>query len=108
MSFLNVHDRFYVGFSKADNDIVQEIMSLLCEELRIDYTLPSSFLVGNDSSENIVEKSEFVLFFLSSNTLKDRCVEWVYELCNNLNKRMIPIKIEQCDTWFLGSRRCIF
>lgn len=104
MSFLNVQDRFYVCFSKADNDIVQDIMSLLCEELRIDYTLPSSFLVGNDSVETIVEKSEFVLFFLSRNTLEDRCVEWVYEFCNNLNKRMIPIKIEQCDTWIFRSR----
>lgn len=104
MSFLNIQDRFYVCFSKADNDIVQEIMSLLCEELRINYTLPSSFLVGNNSVETIVEKSEFVLFFLSRNTLEDGYVEWVYELCNNLNKRIIPIKIEQCDTWNFRSR----
>lgn len=99
MDLIEAQNSFYVCYAKDDEQLAVTIIGEIAEDLDIRYGLWQYHLIGDESVyfESVVvpsvEKAGFVLLLLSRSSENDELVIKTQELCHNLNKRLIPVKI---------------
>lgn len=100
MSQTKIQSVCFVCYAKVDEQKAQSVFEEINSTLEINYVLWSYRMVGDVDVyyEQVVapaiEKADFVLFLLTKEIENDELARRVYSYCHNLNKSMIPLKID--------------
>lgn len=100
MEKISVQNKFFVCYAKAYENLATNIIGEISENLGINYSLWSYAEVDDVDSyfeytvAPILDIAEFVLFIVNNSVEQDEMVMKVYKYCNNLNKSMVPVRVE--------------
>lgn len=100
MDKIDMQNKFFVCYAKADEKLANSIVDEISKYLEIDYTLWSYAKVDDVDAyfeaniAPVIDNCDFVLFFISGSVDQDEMVKKVYRYCNNLNKSMVPVKVD--------------
>lgn len=99
MDLIETQKSFYVSYAKDDELLAVSVIGEIADELDIRYGLWQYHLISDTSLyfDNVVTSAVgnagFVVLLLSKSSEGDELVRKTQELCRNLNKRLIPLKI---------------
>ena len=100
MEKVNVQDKFFVCYASDMEELAKSVIAEINSTLETNYVLWERHTVGDVDVfyekvvEPAIEQADFVLFMLSKNIEADELANQVQTYCHNINKSIIPLKIE--------------
>ena len=101
MEKVNIQEKFLVCYAKDVESLAMSVFKEINSTLEINYVLWSYGMVGDSDVyfekviEPAIDKADFVLFMLSKKVERDELAIKVHTYCHNVNKSLIPLKIEK-------------
>lgn len=101
MDKVNVQDKFFVCYASDMEELAKSVMDEINSTLETSYVLWERHVLGDIDVfyekvvEPAIEQAGFVLFMLSKNIEADELAIRVQTYCHNINKSIIPLKIEK-------------
>lgn len=100
MERIDIQNKFFVCYAKSDEVLAQKVMDEISKYLEISYTLWSYAAVHDVDSffetnvVPIIDNVDFVLLLASNSVEQDDLALKVFRYCFNLNKSLIPVKVD--------------
>lgn len=100
MEKIDIQNKFLVCYAKLDEKLANAVVNEISKYLEVSYSLWSYAVVTDVDAYfeaivvPIIDNADFVLLFLSGSVEQDEMVMKVYRYCNNLNKSIVPVKVD--------------
>ncbi len=100
MEKIDIQNKFFVCYAKSDEKLANSVVNEISKYLEVSYSLWSYAGVTDveayfeNTIEPIIDNADFVLLILSDSVEQDEMVMKVYRYCNNLNKSIVPVKVD--------------